>query len=458
MTNVLIMHCHDLGRFLGCYGASGVSTPSIDALAADGVRFDRAFCTAPQCSPSRASLFTGRYPQEHGVLGLTHEDFGWDLRPDEQHIAAVFHDNGYRTALYGVHHESRVAPDADLARRLGFDEVVTGGNAPKVAGRAVAALTDLAERAEPFYLQVGFNEPHRSPSPTDPPGTMGFLRPGITPDTSNGVTVPPYLVDDEGARAEIAELQGATRAMDAGVGEVLAALRRTGLEDDTVVVFTTDHGLALPRAKCTLYDPGIEVALVVRSPQRGWTGGRSTADLVSNIDIMPTVVEAAGIPVPGRVSGRSVVPLLNGEPHQAREQVFAQITHHDYYDPRRCVRTARHKLIVNFSSAPSIMDSSQSWRPRSQPVTVQHGIPPYHPLVELYDLERDPAELTDVADHADHAAARDHLLAQLADWMQEVDDPLSTGPVPAPLHERAVGLLHQKTVEPLDIAEERTRT
>ncbi len=449
MTNVLIMHCHDLGRFLGCYEVPTVRTPAIDALAADGVRVDRAFCTAPQCSPARASLFTGRYPQEHGVLGLTHGDFGWDLRSDARHIASIFRDIGYATALYGVHHESRVGPDDLVANRLGFDTVVTGGGAATVAGRAVARITELAGGDRPFYLQVGFEEPHRSPSPTDPPGTMGFLRPGVGPDTTNGVTVPPYLVDDAGARTEIAELQGAVATMDAAAGEVLSALRRTGLDEDTIVVFTTDHGLALPRAKCTLYDPGIEVALVVRSPRHGWTGGRTVADLVSHVDVLPTLLEATGIPVPGAASGRSALPLLDGRPGRTRSEVFAQISHHDYYDPRRCIRTARHKLIVNFSSAPSIMDSSQSWQPRSRPVTVVNGVAPYHPLVEMYDLDDDPDELTDIAERPDQSATRGQLLAQLTEWMQAVDDPLLAGPVPAPLHERAAALVAGRgTVRP----------
>jgi arylsulfatase A-like enzyme len=438
VPNLLLLHCHDLGRFLGCYGVPTVATPNLDRLAAEGTRFDQAFCAAPQCSPARGSLFTGRYPQQHGVMGLTHSYFGWDLRPEVPHLAALLGAGGYGSTLLGVHHESRVRADADIAARLGFDEVVTGGDAATVAGRAVDRLGRYAESRQPFYLQVGFHEPHRDPGDRDAPGTMGFLGNHLQPDDSNGVTVPPHLVDDAGSRAEIAELQGAVAAMDAGAGTVLQALRDLRLDDDTVVVFTTDHGLALPRAKCTLYDPGIGVSLIIRIP------GRDAAvvdDLVSHVDIVPTLLELTGQPVPPDLPGRSLLPRLTGDRGQVRTEVFAQLSHHDYYDPRRCVRTANHKLIVNFSSAPDIMDCSQSWRPRSMPRGLAGSVPPYHAPVELYDLRADPLELRNLADDPTQQAVRADLLQRLADWMRAVEDPLLDGPVVAPMQRTATALL-----------------
>lgn len=439
--NILLLHCHDLGRFLGCYGVPTVRTPVLDALAADGVRFQDAFCTAPQCSPSRASLYTGRYPQHNGVLGLTHSYFGWDLHASERHLAGRLHEQGYATALLGVHHESRRQPDPEVAARLGFDHVQTEGIAPVVAARAVEQLTGFAAGKQPFYLQVGFSEPHRMPSRRDEPGTMGFLGEHIEPDSSGGVTVPPHLVDDEGSRAEVAELQGAVAAMDSAVGEVLNALHRLDLEQDTIVLFTTDHGLALPRAKCSLYDPGLETALIVRAPGAGWTGGRTVSGLVSNVDIAPTILEQAGIAVPSDLDGRSLAPLISGS-GPGREHVFGQMTYHDYYDPRRCVRSETHKLIVNFSSAPFFMDPSQSWRPRSIAAGLdERAFIPYHPPVELYDLRSDPVELTNLAEDPEHEAVRKDLLAVLGAWMRELDDPLLAGSVTSPMQAGAMALL-----------------
>jgi N-sulfoglucosamine sulfohydrolase len=436
--NILLLHCHDLGRFLGCYGVPTVRTPNLDALAADGVRFAQAYATAPQCSPSRSSLLTGRWPHNNGVLGLTHSHFAWDLHAGERHLGQELHAAGYQTTLLGVHHESRVRPDDELAARLGFDEVVTGGLADVVADRTVERLERLAGNGKPFYLQVGFIEPHRLRGERDAPGVMGFLGDHLQPDDELGVTVPPYLLDDEGARTEVAELQGAVRFMDAAAGRVLGALRDRGLERDTLVLFTTDHGIALPRAKCTLYDPGLEVAMIARWPGRGWMGGVVHDELISNLDVVPTLLEALGLAVGERVQGRSFLGLLDDSDYTPREEIFGELTYHDYYDPRRCVRTKDHKLIANFSSAPAYMDSSQSWKRRSTP---KQDPMDYHPPYELYDLATDPAELVDLAGKPDYADVERDLLARLGAWMRETDDPLLTGAVAGPLHHRALDAL-----------------
>ncbi len=439
--HVLLIHCHDLGRHLGLYGAATVSSPRLDAFAADAVVADRMFTTAPQCSPSRAGLFTGRYPHANGVLGLTHDGFDWDLHADEQHIAARLHRDGYRTELIGMHHESRTRPDRDVAARLGFDRVRTGGLADQVAAAAVDALDRCASEPQPFYLQVGFTEPHRLSGRRDAPGVMGFLGDHIEPDTSRGVGVPGYLADTPSAREEFAELQGAIRLMDDAVGRVLDHLDRLGLADDTITIFTTDHGLAVPRAKCSLYDPGLEVAFLVRWPTGGWAGGRRLDDLLLNLDIVPTLIDALGLDSDGPpVQGRSFLPLLPGGTGAAAERpaIFGEMTYHDYYDPRRSVRTERYKLIANFSSAPLFMDPSQSWLRRCTPVTGPNGNIGSHPMVELYDLADDPFELTDRAADPALADVRAGLLTALGRWMADTRDPLLDGAVTSPLHRHAV--------------------
>jgi arylsulfatase A-like enzyme len=270
--SVLFVTCHDLGRFLGCYGRSTVQSPSVDRLAAEGVRFSQAYCTAPQCSPARASLFTGRYPHSNGVMGLTHSDFAWDLYPDEVHLGQILQGAGYSTALVGVHHESLRLPPEDVARRCGMDEVVSGGRGGVVTDRALDWL-DRRDPNRPFYLQVGYVEPHRlRPTARREEGYLGFLGDYLESDDARGVEVPGYLVDSPGARAEVAELQGAVRYVDAQIGRLFDGLAERGLAADTLVVFTTDHGIALPRAKCAVYDPGLEIALIVRHPSRGWAG------------------------------------------------------------------------------------------------------------------------------------------------------------------------------------------
>ncbi|RCK70973.1 hypothetical protein DT076_00325 [Desertihabitans brevis] len=444
--HVLLLHCHDLGRHLHSLGARTVTSPHLDRLAADGVVVAEMFATAPQCSPSRSSLFTGRWPHANGVLGLTHAEFGWDLHADERHLAQRLGSAGYRTELIGMHHESRTQADDRVAERLGFDRVRTGGHAEVVADRAEQAIVAMAASDQPTYLQVGFVEPHRMPGARDADGVMGFLGDHVEPDTERGVDVPGYLRDDESARTEVAELQGAIRHMDAAAGRVLDALDRAGLRESTLVVFTTDHGLALPRAKCTLYDPGLEVACLVRWPARGWAGGRRLEGLHSNLDLTPTVLDAVGVAVTGGppLHGRSFASALDGrpDPNGGRQEVFGELTHHDYYDPRRCIRTREHKLIANFSSAPGFMDASQSWTHRtSVHPDADHPHTGSHPAVELYDLGTDPLELHDLADHPEHAATRDDLLRRLHRWMRETGDPLLTGAVTPPLHTRTLALL-----------------
>jgi arylsulfatase A-like enzyme len=440
--NILVITCHDLGRFLGSYGIATVQTPALDAFAADGVRFTQAFCTAPQCSPSRASLFTGRYPHSNGVLGLTHAEFAWDLGPDERHLGQILREAGYATAMMGVHHESRVGTPAEIAARCGMDTIALGGYGEEVSAAALAWLGTVADGVQPFYLQLGYHEPHRVGASTgDEPGYMGFIGDYIAPDPSRGVTIPAYLRDTASAREELAELQGAVRALDTAVGTVLAGLRDLGLADDTIVLFTTDHGIALPRAKCSLYDPGLETALLLRYPARGWQGGREIAALTSNVDLLPTLLEAAGLPVSARVQGQSLLAALDGQPFTPREAIFGEMTYHDYYDPRRCIRTTGHKLIVNFTAAPAFMDPSQSWQRRTVTTVPPAPALAYHPLLELYDLAADPHEWQNLAAEPAAAEIRRDLLARLHQWMEASADPLLAGAVTPPLHRQALAAL-----------------
>ncbi|RFC70664.1 sulfatase [Streptomyces sp. AcE210] len=438
--NILLLHCHDLGRFLGAYEVPTVVTPHLDALAAQSTLFEAAFATAPHCSPARASLFTGTYPQTNGVLGLTHDPFGWDLTDPAAHLAHRLAAAGYATELVGVHHESRVLPDDVVAERLGFDRVRTGGDRDVVVERTVDALDRAAAADAPFYLQVGFHEPHRTPSKNDRPGVMGFLGDAVTADDSLGLTVPAYLRDDEGAREEIAELQGAVRHMDEGVGRVLAHLDALGLSDNTIVVFTTDHGLALPRAKCTLYDPGLEVALMMRVPGRPDWYGRRLGDMVSHVDVLPTLFELIGLPRPADGQGASLVPVVEqGRP--ARAHAFGQLTHHIYYDPKRAARSASYKLVANFANAPQAMDPTQSWVHRSLPAALKGPTIGSSPALELYDLVRDPHESDNRAEDPELAHVRASLAAALLGWMRETGDPLLNPDPLLPRHHATLAAL-----------------
>jgi N-sulfoglucosamine sulfohydrolase len=281
----------------------------------------------------------------------------------------------------------------------------------------------------PLYMETNFFEPHR-------PFDYG----GVAPDREKGLQIPAWLPDNQAVREELAGLQGAIRKADAGVGRLLAAVEQAGLAENTWVVFTADHGLALPRAKTTLYDAGIETALLMRWPAGGITGGRVYPELISNVDILPTLLEVAGVPAPANVQGRSFLPLLQGRPCTPRTAVFAEKTYHELYDPQRCIRTDRHKLIAHFEVASRAYASTDITDGLTYK-TMANDLAKERSMLELYDLQQDPAEQQNLAHDAANAALVADLGRQLRAWMHETQDPLLAGPIPSPFYHQAIGAL-----------------
>src|SRR5713226_2811096 len=391
-TSVLFFTCHDLGQHLGCYGRTTVNSPALDALALAGVRFEKSFCTAPQCSPSRASLHTGRYPHSTGVMGLAHPPFGSRLAPRVRHLAHLLAQAGYTTTLVGMQHLIEHGSEHEL----GYTRALPVAPAYSEADAAIALLRELARQDRPFYLEVGFEEPHR-------PYDFG----GAQPDTSRGVAIPPYLPDAPESRQDLAAFQGAIRQMDDGVGRILRGLDELGIADQTCVIFATDHGVAMPRAKCTLYDPGIEVALLWRWPAF-LPGGRVVSEMVSNVDVTPSLLDALGLPVPASVQGRSFWRLLTANSYVARAEIFAEKTFHTYYEPMRAIRTLAHKLIVNFEVSTTVDVPTDIRQSPIYPLMLFEfgGV---RPPVELYDLQADPWEQRNLADRPEVATIQADL-------------------------------------------------
>jgi arylsulfatase A-like enzyme len=303
--------------------------------------------------------------------------------------------------------------------------------AEEEASQTVALLRDLALQDRPFYLEVGFEEPHR-------PYDFG----GAEPDLSRGVAVPRYLPDAPESRADLAAFQGAIRQMDRGVGRILASLDELGLFERTLVVFVTDHGAAMPRAKGTLYDPGIEVAQLMRWAERGLKGGKTVEHLVSNVDVTPTLIEALDLPSPPDLHGRSFWAGLHGQPYTPREEIFAEKTFHTYYEPMRAVRTGGHKLILNFEVSTRVDVPADIRESPIYPLMLREFGEVRQP-VELYDLERDPWEQSNVAGDQSLLEVETDLRARLLGWMQETDDPLLRGPVASPYYADAMRRLRE---------------
>ncbi|CAN5192886.1 sulfatase [soil metagenome] len=354
-------------------------------------------------------------------MGLAHGGFGWDLLPEEHHVASLLATHGYRTHLFGLQH---VTP---TPARLGFGEIhgpIDGAQSGAQVSEAVAQWCSSNKALEPAYLEINLFEPHR-------PYDHG----GVHPDDTRGVNVPGYLPEINESRAEMAALQGAIKATDGNIGRILDALAGTGVMDETLIMFTADHGIAMPRAKCTLYDPGIEIALIMTWPDGGFqTGTRS--ELVGNVDALPTLLESAGIVAPHNLQGHSFLPLLQGGPFEPRDVVYAEKTFHSYYDPMRAMRTERYKLIWNFESAFAVEvpgDVQGGAVFRSAPIRYSHD---RVDAVEFYDLDKDPLEGDNLVDNRRHADRLDEMGAQLRRWMEDTEDPLLAGPIPSPHYRR----------------------
>ncbi|MFC4542051.1 sulfatase [Halosolutus amylolyticus] len=428
--NVLLIHCHDLGRHLDCYGVD-VETPAIDALAAEGALFENHFATAPQCSPSRGSLMTGRYPHVNGLMGLAHTH--WELHDDERILPHYLGDAGYETHLFGLQH---VTQDTDELR---YDHIHSEGNlfpgvSPSVhqtnraqaVSAVVSSFLDRGGYEEPFFASIGFFECHRVEEEN---GRFGFDADRYDTDDPDAVRPLTYLPDRRGIRQDLAEMHGMVRAVDDGVETILAALEDAGLADETVVLFTTEHGIAFPLAKGSCYDPGIEAALIVRYP--GVTdGGQRYDELLSNVDVLPTLLELLGIGVPDDLDGRSFLPLLTDEEYEPRDRIFAEMTWHDLYNPVRAIRTDQYKYVRNFWDLPAVYLSKDIFASESgREVRETYGIPP-RPYEELYDLKNAPQEDENVAFEPRYQDVRRDLSRRLYEWMDETDDPLLDGPVP----------------------------
>ena len=385
--------------------------PNVQALADQGVLFRQAFCAAPTCSASRACLLTGQYTQTNGMLGLAHR--GWSLRDYSHHIVHTLHEAGYTSVLVGEQHISK-----DPAA-IGYDEVfkIPTSHVESVAPYAMEVLQ--RDHNRPLFMSVGFFETHRE-----------FLGPGSLRDVHYSL-VPPNLPDTPEIRADMAGFKASARSLDHGVGLVLNALDEAGLSDNTLVIFTTDHGMPFPGAKATLYDRGLGVDLILRGPFP-FHGGRVIDALASHVDLFPTVCEFLGLAIPGFVQGVSLLPLLHGDVDSARDEIFAGSTWHAAYEPQRAIRTSRYKYIRRWGDRRTPVLPNTDDGP-TKDFLLHHGWGEREiPFEQLYDLVFDPNEANNLVGNVACEGVLGDLRARLELWMRETEDPLLAGHVDPP--------------------------
>ena len=409
LPNIIYLHSHDTGRFIQPYGYN-VPTPNLQRLAEESVLFRQAFCAAPTCSPSRAALLTGQSPHSAGILGLAHR--GFELPHSEHHIIHQLHPLGYTSALCGIQHVRTKAED------VGYKQILqpVSRNGEDVAAAAADYIAHAPE--QPFFLSVGFFETHREF--TDVELAEGdYQQP------------PPTLPDTPQTRQDFAAYVASAKILDDSIGTVLRAVDEANLWDNTLIISTTDHGIAFPQHKCTLTDRGMGVLLMLCYPA-AFPAGKVVDGMVSHIDVYPTICNLLDIEPPEWLQGKSLLPLVRGEVDQINDEIFAEVTYHAAYEPKRAVRTLHWKYIRHFGNfhlpiLPNCDDSP------SKTEMVEHGWDKQPvPHEELYNLMLDPLEMHNLAYDPAASLVLNDMCNRLDRWMERTEDPLLRGDVPIP--------------------------
>jgi N-sulfoglucosamine sulfohydrolase len=434
--NILLIIADDQGYDMSCCGGR-VKTPMLDSLIQQGTLFTQGYATVSSCSSSRSTLYTGLYSHTNGMYGLAHDVHNFSLLDDVKTLPWMLQQSGYRTALVGKKH---VKPDAMLP----YDAWL----APELPGiRDVAAMAHLAgqwmraQANRPFFLTVGYSDPHRD--------ALNFGNSRQWPEVEreiyspSDVLIPSHLPDLPGVRQDLAQYYESVSRLDSGVGILLRELRSAGHENDTLVIYLSDNGRPFPGAKDNLYEPGLHLPLIIRSPQQR-TRNVHNSSLVSWIDVAPTILDWSRVSPPADyryapLPGRSLLPILEQSDPVGFDQVFATHSFHEInqYYPMRSIRTRRYSYFLNLEPSLAVpvasdVQLSPSWKAIVSTPGAKLGKRTldaftHRPSEELYDLGVDPDEIVNLAADASHATVMADLRKQLQDWRAATHDPWLAG-------------------------------
>lgn len=457
--NIVLFVADDLGKDLGCYGNPVIKTPNIDRFAAEGTIFTHAYATTASCSASRSVILTGLHNHANAHYGHQHAYHHFSAYDWVKSLPVLLKQAGYRTARVGKFH---VAPDEVFA----FDHVLPGNNRDMVTMTNNAKSVIAAKSEQPFFLYICTSDPHRGGGKvTDLPhqpdrfgnkprgGYPGIQEIVYSPDD---VIVPPFLPDTPACRAELAQYYQAVSRLDQGFGYLLKTLKDAGVYDDTLIVFISDHGIAMPGAKTTVYEPGLNSPCIVRYPNAKQRGIKNAA-LISWVDITPTLLDYAGIitadgrtlsreiaTMPGggnkrkpyQFHGRSFLGIIDEPPAEGWDRIYASHTFHEIqmYYPMRVVRDGQYKLIWNIAYPLPFPFASDLWASATWQAQWELGKDaPYgkrtvgqyiqRPQFELYDLEKDPYEGNNLANDPEYQAVLYEMQKKLKDFQQQAADP-----------------------------------
>lgn len=447
-TSLLIITADDMNADSpGWMGNTVIKTPNLDAFAATGHRFVNHHVTAPICQPSRSAIMTGRVPHRNGALG-----FG-PIREDVPTLVELLQKEGYFAAC--INKVVHMAPRT----KFPWDSVADGsGKDPAQIGRDVAKALEAARAAgKPFFINANITDPHRpfygttkvggnkkrqaaknaNQPATEVEGDTDKTEAVITPFTPDQVQVPTFLEDVPNVRKEVAQYDSSVLRLDESFGNILAALKASGLADKTLVVFLSDHGMSFPFSKATVYRNGTRSPVILRLPSSDPLHGTKVhEEFVSSVDLLPTMLDLLKVSAPSGLDGTSWVPLLKGETQPNRDAV---ITHVNTVSsgqsfPQRCIRTKTRSLIYSaWADGPRDFKveamSGLSFRALAEAAAhdpkiagrvtqLLKGIP-----VALYDLEKDPDERVNVIADPIYRTDAIKLISRLKDHMTRTADP-----------------------------------
>jgi len=420
---------------LGCYGDPVVRTPNLDRFAGEGMRFDRAFTTAPNCVPSRVSMLTGRSP-----IAARMGRFNSPLPPDITTLPEWLRKAGYYTGICRRTFHLDGTPPGPVIRGImqrhemfTFDRRVDflDRDSPREeTKKKLKQFFDSKPKDRPFFFWVNFHDPHY---PWDRNATA-------RPHDPAKIPVPAHLPDTPGMRDALARHYDEIERMDEEFSWILDELDRRGHAEDTIVVFMGDNGQAFPHGKGSLHDPGLHVPLLIRWPGVAKAGSVSS-ELISGEDIAVTLAAAAGVEVPKETTGAGFLPLLQGRTHSGRKYIFGERGQHgaaatyredtlaNAWDLSRCVRSQRFKFIYNCTPWMKYAPVNSAGEAYWKEMTTAHGggrLPSEfesayfqhpRPVFELYDLDRDPAELRNLAGQTSHREVEAELRLALTERM-----------------------------------------
>lgn len=423
--NVIYINTHDSGRMLSPYGYD-IPTENLKKLAEDSVVFTNAFCAGPTCSPSRAALLTGTFPHQNGMLGLAQR--GFSLYNPEKHLANFLKNNGYNTCLCGIQHEYGWYLDLEKngLHNLGYKEIITTDSKPfkkeelhlwdRNNAVEVVKWLDNYNEEKPFLLSFGMHSTHR-PYPVE-----------VAEFIDERYVVPPYpITNNEENRHDHAQYMTTAHYADENIKMIVDALKRNNLYENSIIIFTTDHGLALPFNKCNLTDTGIGVSLIMKVPNAD-SNGKVVDSLVSQIDVFPTLCELLNLNKPDYLEGKSFAEAFIDNKALLDEYIFAEINFHTSYEPVRCVRTKRYKYIKYYDETWNKVNLSNMDESVPKDFLMNNGLKEKVKYREgLFDLYYDPTERNNLVDDIKYKEILENLRKILLEKQIKTDDPILKG-------------------------------